>query len=101
MALVVADLAVALRLSADGQVGVPQETLLSRLLGVGEAYVDLLIPGAPEPIRDECIIRIASYLYDQPTAGRRDAYANAWANSGAGGLAMRWVVSRVAGADGG
>ena len=90
MALTVAELAIELRLSTDGTgVSDAQTAILTRLLGVGEAHVDLLIPMAPEAIQEQCVIRLAGYLYDQPI-GRRDAYANAWVNSGAGALASRW-----------
>ena len=65
-------------------------------MGVGDAHVELLIPTAPEAIKDECTIRLASYLYDQPV-GRRDAYANAWVNSGAGALASRWHQQAASG----
>ena len=40
------------------------------------------------------IVRLAAYLHDQPI-GRRDAYANAWINSGAGSLASRWLNQRL------
>ena len=90
MAVTVDDLAVALRLSADGTgLSDAQTTILTRLLGVGESHVGLLIPTAPDAIQEECTVRLAAYLYDAPV-GRRDAYANAWVNSGAGALASRW-----------
>ncbi len=96
MVVTVEDLAVSLRLSTDGlTLSAPQTTQLTRLLGVGEAMVDLLVSGAPEAIQDECIVRLASYLWDAPI-GRRDSHANAWVNSGAGGLAARWLTQRVA-----
>ena len=86
MAVSVEDLAVALRLSADGtDLDAAQTSILTRLLGVGDSHVALLIPEAPDAIKDECVIRLAAYIYDQPI-GRRDAYANGWVNSGAGAL---------------
>lgn len=91
MAVTVEELAIALRLSADGTGVEPgQLAVITRLLGVGEAHIDLLIPNAPDAIKDECTILLASYLFDQPPAGRRDAYANSWINSGAGSLASRF-----------
>ena len=91
MAITVEDLAIALRLSPDGTgVEAGQLAVITRLLGVGQAHIDLLIPNAPDAIQDECIIRMATYIYDQPPAGRRDAYANSWINSGAGSLASRF-----------
>ena len=97
MAVSVEDLSVALRLSADGSnLPAAQSTLLTRLLGVADAHITLLIPSAPDAIKEEVTIRMAAYLYDVPTAGRRDAFANAWVNSGAGALAQNWRVQRVA-----
>lgn len=98
MAVTVAELAVALRLIAapTDTLDAGPESVLTRLLGVGEAMTDLLIPTAPQAIQDECIVRLAAYLYDQPI-GRRDAYANAWINSGAGALASRWQQQAVSG----
>ena len=90
MAVTVEDLAIALRLSVDGtDLEAGQTAILTRLLGVGESHIALLISSAPDAIKDESIIRLATYLYDQPV-GRRDAYANAWVNSGAGALASRF-----------
>ena len=98
MAVTVEDLAVALRLSTDGtDLDAAQSALLTRLLGVGTAHVTLLASGAPEDVQDEAVVRLAAYLYDQPL-GRRDAFANAWVNSGAGALVSRWQVHRIAGA---
>lgn len=97
MAVTVEELAIALRLEA---VTDAQTAILTRLLGVGEAHVALLIPAAPEPIQDECVVRLATYLFDAPV-GRRDAYANAWVNSGAGALASRFKPQAASGSTGG
>ena len=96
MAITVESLAVSLRLEA---VTDAQTAILTRLLGVGEAHVSLLIPAAPEPIQDECVVRLATYLFDAPV-GRRDAYANAWVNSGAGALASRFKPQAASGSTG-
>ena len=97
MAVTVEQLAISLRLSPDGLGLSTAETgILSRYLGVGTAHIDLLIPAAPVDIQDECIIRLASYLHDQPL-GRRDAYANAWVNSGAGALASKFHPQAASG----
>ena len=97
MAVTVEDLAMALRLSEDGEdLDLSTTGILTRLLGVGDSHVELLIPTAPDAIQDEVRIRLAAYLYDQPV-GRRDAFANSWVNSGAGALAARWLTQRVAG----
>ena len=92
MAVTTADLAVALRLSADGT-GIPmaQESILARLMGVAEAHIMLLAPDAPEAIQDEATIRLAAYLYDVPNAGRRDSFSNSYVNSGAAALLTYWT----------
>ena len=98
MAVTVSDIAVAIRLSVDGtDLETPQTTILQRLLDVGTAHVDMLIPDAPTAIRDECVVRLAAYIYDQPM-GRRDSHSNSWVNSGAASLATRWQTQRIAGA---
>ena len=95
MAVTVADLGIALRLSADGMdLDAAQTSILTRLLGVGEAHVALLIPAAPEAIQNECVVRLATYLFDMPT-GRRDSFSNGWVNSGAGSLASRWLTQSL------
>ena len=100
MAITLIDLAAALRIG-DG-VNAPEEPIagiLNRLMGVSEAFVDLMASTAPEPIRDEATVRMSAYLYDAPTASRGDKYANAWANSGAAGLLSRWTYRRTAQGD--
>ena len=98
MAVDVTGLAAAMRLG-DG-VTAPEEPIngiLTRLLGVSDAFINLIGPGAPSVVKDEIRVRFASYLYDMPSAPQRDRYSNAWLNSGAAGLLSRWVVRRVAG----
>ena len=97
MAVTVEELAVAVRLSDDGaNLSAPQTAILARLKGVGEAHVALLVPDSPGAVADEIVIRLASYLYEAPI-GRRDAYSNAWVNSGAGALAARWAPQAASG----
>ena len=96
MAVTVEELSASLRIG-DGTVATPEPTLsiLTRLLGVGEAFVELRAEGAPQAIKDEAVIRMASYLFDQPTAGAEGRYANAWSNSGAASLVAWWVIQRL------
>ena len=96
MAVSLAQLAGALRIG-DGttEPEEPQLAILTRLAAVAEALVSVTAPDAPETIRDEAAIRIASYLYDAPTSAGSDQYAAAMVNSGAGGLLSRWVSRRA------
>ena len=97
MAVTVRQLAAALRLITDltADPPEPQLAILTRLLGVGDAFVSREAPDAPEAVQDEAVIRFASYLYDQPSAGRGDSYGNAWRNSGAASLVTRWIERRA------
>ena len=97
MAVTVESLSIDLTLTVDGTgLSDAQTAILSRYLGVGESFIELLIPNAPEPIRDECIVRMASHLHDAPL-GRRDSYANAWVFSGAGALASKFKPQAASG----
>ena len=96
MAVDLIQLAAALRLG-DG-VTAPTEPvvgIISRLLGVSQAFVAIAAPEAPEAIADEATIRMTATLYDSPTAAAGDRYAAAWRNSGAENLVSRWVVRRA------
>ena len=73
----------------------PVNGILTRLLGVADAFVELVAEDAPVVVKDEAIIRMAAYGYDAPTVAGGDRYTNAWRNSGAAGLVSRWVVHRL------
>ena len=97
MAVSIEQLTAALRLG-DG-VAAPDEPVLSiltRLAGVADAYVNMIGPDAPEAVRDEAIVRFTGYLFDSPPASSGDRYASAWQNSGAASLLSKWVEQRVA-----
>ena len=96
MAVTIGQLAAAIRLTDGSDPPEPQLSILTRLSGVADAFIGLVIPDAPTVIQDECKVRLAAYLYDAPSAGRGDFYGNAWRNSGAGSLASRWHERRAA-----
>ena len=78
----------------------PVRGILNRLLGVAEALVEVSAGAAPTLVRDEATVRVAAYLYDQPTSSAGDRYAAAWRNSGAENLTTKFVTRRaVVGAD--
>ena len=96
MAVDVTQLAAALRLTEGTAAPTePIPSILNRLLGVAQAFVEITAIGAPDAIKDEATVRMASYLYDSPTAGPEGRYADAWRNSGATSLVARWVVHRL------
>ena len=95
MALNTTALAAAMRLG-DG-VTAPVEPLagiLTRLLAVGVAQVELAAPSAPAAVKEEATIRMAAYLYDMPQAASGGSYAAAWRNSGGQALTSGYVVRR-------
>ena len=53
-------------------------------------------PGAPGPLRDEAVIRLAGYLLDMPPSPSGSGYANAMTNSGAAALLTAFKVRRAA-----
>ena len=73
-----------------------QETaILTRLLSVGTALVQKHAPNAPEAVQNEAVVRLAGYLFDQPTVTARQGYASALRNSGARALLLPWRVVGV------
>ena len=101
MAVDVTQLAASLRLT-DGTAA-PTEPILSiltRLLGVAEAFVSLRASGAPQATKDEAVVSMASYMYDRPKAAAETRYADAWANSGAAFIVAPWVIQRLGDASG-
>ena len=96
MAVDVEQLAIGLRISADGAgLTDAQTAILTRLLGVSEAFVELRASAAPQATKDEAVVSMASYMYDRPKAAAERRYADAWANSGAAFIVAPWVVQRL------
>ena len=94
MAVTVGQLAAALRVTQGENPAEPLLAELTRLLGVGQALVDLWAPAAPVVVKDEAVVLVAGYLFDQPSSpasGR--AYANAFGSSGAQALLSPWFVA--------
>lgn len=89
--LTVEDLRAALRL--DDDLGV--DSVLERLLKVGEAVVLRYSSTAPCAIQHEAIIRTVGYLYDQPESPSGDRFASAFRYSGAQALLGPWKVRRA------
>ena len=95
MAVTIEQLSANLRLTTEGLPDEPILSILTRLAGVADAFIELLIPDAPESIQDEVKVRFTSYLYEQPGGSVGDRFGNAWRNSGAGSLASRWTNRRA------
>ena len=84
----VSALAAAIRVNGDDP---NYASILSRLSGVGSAVVAMYAPDAPLAIRQEAVIRVAAYLFDQPESPAGAGYISAWRNSGAAALISPWV----------
>ena len=79
-----------------------EQAEISRLRGVAEAVVGRYLWGAacPDAIEDEAVIRVAAYLYDQPTASRTNSFANALRNSGAVSMLAPFRIQRAGSIEG-
>ena len=64
---------------------------LERILAASIAIVEKEAPDAPDAIKDQAVVQLAGYLYDQPTSGTIST-ANAFRNSGAQLLLRLFVV---------
>ena len=71
---------------------------LTHWLRAAREIINVRSTTAPIAIADASVIRLASYLYDQPTTSKGQTYGNALINSGAGSLLGPWIVRRLAGA---
>ena len=89
--LTAAALAQALRLGDT-----PEETAeATRLLQYATEAVTKHAPAAPDAVHDEAAIRLAGYLFDQPTAGRGTGYADALRHSGARAILLPYRFHRA------
>ena len=88
--LTVAELLAALRMGNSAE----ETAEATRLLAYATEAVTRHAPDAPDVVHNEATIRIAGYLFDQPTASRNAAFANALRNSGAGAILLPYRVHR-------
>ena len=95
LTITVAELAAAIRLTADASTppSEPQLSILHRQLRVAESEIDGYALSAPEGTKDEAAIRYVGYLYDAPMTALNNApYVNAFSFSGAKALLAPWHV---------
>ena len=98
MAVTIEELAVALRISADPDAAVDPAvaSVLSRLHGASTALVETYASvGTPDLVKDQAVVLMASYLWDQPASSRNRAFATAWINSGASSICEPWRIRRA------
>ena len=67
----------------------------ARLLAYATVAVEQHAPAAPASVQNEAVIRIAAYLFDQPTSSRGATYASAGRNSGAFSILLPYRVHRA------
>ena len=72
-----------------------ETSLITRRLGYAAVAVEQYAPDAPDTVHDEAAIRLASYLYDQPTSAPRSGFANAIRNSGAARMLLPYRIHRA------
>ena len=89
--LSVAELSAALRLTDSAE----ETAEATRLLAYASEAVIQYAPDAVDTAHTEACVRLASYIYDQPTAGRGDSYANALRNSGAARMLLPYRIHRA------
>ena len=90
MTLTAAQLAAALRLGDSTEETNEATRLLAYATEAVAKYAD-----APAATANEAAIRLASYLFDQPNAGRGVAFANALRNSGAAAILLPYRSHRA------
>ena len=91
MAVTVAQLAVALRIDADGaNLESSVEALLLRMLGTGTSLAAQTAGGAPDDVKDQAVVLFCQYLYDQPPSPEGELFADAWRFSGAESIVQPW-----------
>ena len=91
------ELAAALRLGDSAE----ELAEVTRMLGYATEAVVQYAPLASDVAHTEAARRLCGYLYDQPEAGRGDAYSNALRNSGAGRMLLPFRVHRAGAASDG
>ena len=96
MALSLAQLASSLRLT-DGTAapGEPIDSELTRLQAAATALIDKRTADAPQEVRNEAVVLLTGYWYDQAPAAQGDQHMSAWRYSGAASLLAPWTIRRT------
>ena len=91
----VAELAAAMRLGATSE----ETAEATRLLAYATEAISRHLGGAyedvPAAVVNEAAIRLAGYIYDQPTTAGGPSYANALRNSGAAAMLLPYRIHRA------
>ena len=68
---------------------------VTRLLGFASLTVENYAESAPTIALNEAAIRLASYIYDQPSTSSRASFANSLRNSGAQRMLLSYRIHKV------
>ena len=93
--ITVAELASAVRIGDSTEETAQVTRLLAYATTAIERHLGDEYAVTPAAVVDEAVVRVVGYLYDQPTASRGAAFANAIRNSGAGRMLLPYVVHRA------
>ena len=97
MAVTTIELAIALRVLVDvnDPINSAQEMELERINTFATQVVEDRAPSAPDVYKNEAIIKLAGYIYDQPTSPGGTLWANAFRNCGAGTILASFIERRA------
>ena len=90
-----AELSAALRLGDTAEEVAESTRLLAYATAAVSRHLADAYDAAPAVVVNEAVVRLAGYLFDQPTASRGMAFADALRNSGAGAMLLPYRVHRA------
>ena len=93
--ITVAELASAIRVGDSTEETAQVERLLAYATTAISRHLGDEYALTPEAVVNEAAIRIAGYLFDQPTTSRGSAFANAVRNSGCGRMLLPYTIHRA------
>ena len=89
------ELSASIRLGGSGEESAQATRLLAYATEAISRHLGTAYEDAPEAILNEAAIRLAGYLYDQPTAAGGASFANGLRNSGAAAMLLAYRVYRA------
>ena len=89
------ELSASIRLGGSGEETAQATRLLAYATEAISRHLGTAYEDAPEAVVNEVVIRVAGYLYDQPTAAGGASFANALRNSGAASMLLPYRVHRA------
>ena len=95
LTLTTAQLAAAIRVGDSAEELAEVERLLAYAAEVLAKHLGSTFATTPDAIVNEATIRLAAYLFDQPTVSRGDAFAFALRSSGAGRMLLPYTEHGV------